>query len=111
VINLIDPDAIVLGGGVSGIAMLYQQVPVLWSRHIFSDHVVTRLLPRSMGVRAGSEGQRGYGDRTKNGDDAIATRSARGAVRLGPVPHSSRSAIGFRQGFDIVGLARIEYSP
>src|SRR5438445_293102 len=39
VINLIDPDAIVLGGGVSGIAMLYQQVPVPWS---------------SVGARAGS---------------------------------------------------------
>src|SRR5712671_3023866 len=56
VINLIDPDAIVLGGGVSGIAMLYQQVPVLWSRHIFSDHVVTRLLPPVHGDSSGVRG-------------------------------------------------------
>jgi fructokinase len=56
VINLIDPDAIVLGGGVSGIAMLYQQVPVLWSRYIFSDHVVTRLLPPVHGDSSGVRG-------------------------------------------------------
>src|SRR6266478_1503430 len=56
VINLIDPDAIVLGGGVSGIAMLYRQVPVLWSRHIFSDHVVTRLLPPVHGDSSGVRG-------------------------------------------------------
>ncbi len=56
VINLIDPDAIVLGGGLSGIAMLYQQVPVLWPRHIFSDHVVTRLLPPVHGDSSGVRG-------------------------------------------------------
>jgi fructokinase len=56
VINIIDPDAIVLGGGVSGIAMLYQQVPVLWSRYIFSDHVVTRLLPPVHGDSSGVRG-------------------------------------------------------
>src|SRR5207237_3197193 len=49
VINLIDPDAIVLGGGLSGIAALDRQVPPLWSRYIFSDHVVTRLLPPTHG--------------------------------------------------------------
>ena len=56
VINLIDPDAIVLGGGVSGIAMLYQEVPALWLRHIFSDHVVTRLLPPVHGDSSGVRG-------------------------------------------------------
>src|SRR6202011_976039 len=56
VINLIDPDAIVLGGGVSGIAMLYQQIPVLWSRYILSDHVVTRLLPPVHGDSSGVRG-------------------------------------------------------
>jgi fructokinase len=56
VINLIDPDAIVLGGGVSGIAMLYQQIPVLWSRYIFSDRVVTRLLSPVHGDSSGVRG-------------------------------------------------------
>jgi fructokinase len=56
VINLIDPDAIVLGGGLSGIAALYHQVPALWSRYIFSDHVVTRLLPPVHGDASGVRG-------------------------------------------------------
>src|ERR1700751_2268330 len=37
VINLIDPDAIVLGGGLSGISLLYERVPVFWGGYIFSD--------------------------------------------------------------------------
>ena len=56
VINLIDPDAIVLGGGLSGISALYERVPVLWRQHIFSDHVVTRLLPPVHGDSSGVRG-------------------------------------------------------
>ena len=56
VINLIDPDAIVLGGGVSGIAALYEQVPLLWSRYVFSDQVATRLLPPAHGDSSGVRG-------------------------------------------------------
>ena len=37
VINLIDPDAIVLGGGLSGISALYERVPLLWGEHVFCD--------------------------------------------------------------------------
>ncbi len=44
VINLIDPDAIVLGGGLSAIGALYDEVPQRWGRYIFSDRVDTRLL-------------------------------------------------------------------
>jgi fructokinase len=55
VINIVDPEAIVLGGGLSGIDALYDEVPQLWQRYVFSDQVVTRLLrPRhgdSSGVR------------------------------------------------------------
>ncbi|HEX3862898.1 MAG TPA: ROK family protein [Stellaceae bacterium] len=55
VINLIDPDAIVLGGGLSALSFLYDAVPSRWGAHIMSDRVVTRLLrPRhgdSSGVR------------------------------------------------------------
>jgi fructokinase len=56
VINLIDPDAIVLGGGLSGISALYERVPVLWRQYIFSDNVVTRLLPPVHGDSSGVRG-------------------------------------------------------
>jgi fructokinase len=56
VINLIDPDAIVLGGGVSSISMLYERVPQLWARYIFSDRVATRLLPPVHGDSSGVRG-------------------------------------------------------
>jgi fructokinase len=56
VINLIDPDAIVLGGGLSGIPLLYDEVPRLWSRHIFSDRVATQLLPPVHGDSSGVRG-------------------------------------------------------
>jgi fructokinase len=56
VINVIDPDAIVLGGGLSGISALYEAVPLLWSRYIFSDKVVTRLLPPVHGDSSGVRG-------------------------------------------------------
>ena len=56
VINLIDPDAIVLGGGLSRISVLYERVPLLWGRYIFSDKVVTRLLPPVHGDSSGVRG-------------------------------------------------------
>jgi len=56
VINLVDPDAIVLGGGLSGISALYERVPLLWKKYIFSDKVVTRLLPPVHGDSSGLRG-------------------------------------------------------
>jgi len=56
VINLLDPDVIVLGGGLSNIARLYKNVPFLWSRHIFSDHVATRLVAPLHGDSSGVRG-------------------------------------------------------
>jgi fructokinase len=56
VINLIDPDAIVLGGGLSRISALYERVPVLWTQYIFSDRVVTQLLPPVHGDSSGVRG-------------------------------------------------------
>jgi fructokinase len=56
VINLIDPGVIVLGGGLSGISSLYEQVPRLWTRYIFSDRVVTRLLSPTHGDSSGVRG-------------------------------------------------------
>jgi fructokinase len=56
VINLFDPDAIVLGGGLSGISALYDKIPQLWTGYIFSDRVVTRLLPPVHGDSSGVRG-------------------------------------------------------
>jgi fructokinase len=56
VINIVDPDAIVLGGGLSRIARLYQEVPRLWAPHVFSDRVDTRLLPPMHGDSSGVRG-------------------------------------------------------
>lgn len=56
VINVVDPDAIVLGGGVSGIARLYERVPQLWERYVFSDRVATPLLAAKHGDSSGVRG-------------------------------------------------------
>jgi fructokinase len=56
IINVLNPHAIVLGGGVSNIARLYEQVPALWQRHVFSDVVTTRLLRAKHGDSSGVRG-------------------------------------------------------
>jgi predicted NBD/HSP70 family sugar kinase len=56
VINVLDPDVIVLGGGMSNVARLYTEVPRLWSRHVFSDHVATRLARPAHGDASGVRG-------------------------------------------------------
>ncbi len=59
VINVVDPHAIVLGGGLSRLRHLYEQVPALWSPWIFgagSDAVRTRLLPARHGDASGVRG-------------------------------------------------------
>jgi fructokinase len=56
VINLVDPDVIVLGGGMSKVQRLYTEVPRLWTRHVFSDHVATRLLRNVHGDSSGVRG-------------------------------------------------------
>ena len=56
VINLLDPDVIVLGGGLSNIVTLYDVVPALWSDSVFSDHVATRLVRNSHGDSSGVRG-------------------------------------------------------
>ena len=56
VINLLDPDVIVLGGGLSNIARLYPSVPALWPRWVFSDVVRTRLVPHRHGDSSGVRG-------------------------------------------------------
>lgn len=56
VINLIDPDAIVLGGGMSNIASLYEDVPRLWHRYVHAERISTALLPPRHGDSSGVRG-------------------------------------------------------
>lgn len=56
VINLLDPDVIVLGGGLSNLARLYTQVPRRWGAHVFSDQVETRLVRALHGDSSGVRG-------------------------------------------------------
>jgi fructokinase len=56
VINLIDPDVIVLGGGMSNVDELYEQVPGRWAEYVFSDTVATELRPNRHGDSSGVRG-------------------------------------------------------
>lgn len=56
VINVVDPVAIVLGGGLSNIERLYQAVPAMWGEYVFSDRVDTRLVRASHGDSSGVRG-------------------------------------------------------
>jgi fructokinase len=64
VINILDPQVIVLGGGLSNIERLYTTVPALWAEWVFSDKVATALR------------------RNRHGDSS----GVRGAARLWPLP-------------------------
>ena len=56
VVNILDPDAIVLGGGVSNLGCLYERVPALLARYAFSDGLDTRLLRAMHGDSSGVRG-------------------------------------------------------
>jgi fructokinase len=56
VINVLDPEVIVLGGGMSNIGRLYVNVPRLWQPYVFSDHVATRLVRHAHGDSSGVRG-------------------------------------------------------
>ncbi len=56
VVNMLDPDVIVLGGGLSAIARLYDNVPRLWQRWVFSDRADTPLRPNRHGPASGVRG-------------------------------------------------------
>ena len=56
VINILDPDVVVLAGGLSNVARLYANVPRLWTQHVFSDRVDTRLVKSLHGDASGVRG-------------------------------------------------------
>jgi fructokinase len=56
VVNIVDPDVIVLGGGLSNVARWYHAVPALWTRWIFSDRVDTKLARHVHGDSSGVRG-------------------------------------------------------
>jgi len=56
VINILDPQVVVLGGGLSGLDYLYEAVPRLWLPYVFSDHVVTKLVKNAHGDSSGVRG-------------------------------------------------------
>jgi fructokinase len=56
VINVLDPDVIVLGGGVGNITALYDEVPRRWSAWVFADRVTTRLMAPVHGDASGVRG-------------------------------------------------------
>jgi fructokinase len=56
VINILDPDVIVLGGGMSNIERLYTNVPELWGNWVFSDRVDTKLVKNKYGDSSGVRG-------------------------------------------------------
>jgi fructokinase len=56
VVNIVDPDVIVLGGGMSNVERLYARIPALWGPWIFSDRVDTQLLRHRHGDSSGVRG-------------------------------------------------------
>lgn len=56
VINLLDPDVIVLGGGLSNLQRLYRHLPARCAPHVFADRIVTRFLPPRHGDSSGVRG-------------------------------------------------------
>ena len=70
VINIVDPEAIVLGGGLSNIAAIYEELPNRLPKYVFSDRCETPVL------------------RAKHGDSS----GVRGAAWLWPLPEGIRTA-------------------
>lgn len=55
-VNLLDPSVIVMGGGMSKIGALYERLPRLVARHVFSPHFETPILPAHHGDSSGVRG-------------------------------------------------------
>jgi len=90
VINVLDPDAIVLGGGLSHLARLYERVPALWLPHVFSGSVRTRLLPPQHGD---SSGVRGAAWLWEPGEEPVGG-GAGATVMLRPIDEANIDGVG-----------------
>jgi fructokinase len=71
VVNILDPDVIVLGGGLSNIKSLYRDLPPLVQRHAFNAEAPTRIVQNRHGDSSG----------------------VRGAAWLAPMPSSSEGIV------------------
>jgi fructokinase len=56
IVNFLDPDAIVLGGGLSNMQHLYSVLPELLPRYVFSDRCTTPVLRNKHGDSSGVRG-------------------------------------------------------
>jgi len=56
IINVLDPDYVVLGGGVSNIERLYREVPLVLPKYVFSDKVTTPIVKAKYGDSSGVRG-------------------------------------------------------
>ena len=56
IVNVLDPDVIVLGGGLSNVARFYETVPPRIKPHVFGDKFLTRLVPNRHGDSSGVRG-------------------------------------------------------
>ena len=56
IINIIDPDVIVCGGGMSNVDLIYSEIPQRWDKYIFSDKNTTKLVPAKYGDSSGVRG-------------------------------------------------------
>lgn len=56
VVNVVDPEVVVLGGGMSNVKELYERVPALWDRYVFGGEVATRLVQNLHGDSSGVRG-------------------------------------------------------
>ena len=71
VINILDPDVIVLGGGLSNLERLYNNVPALWRLYVFSDQINTLLVPPRHGDSSGVRGAAWLWDANETDSDAV----------------------------------------
>lgn len=56
IVNVLDPDVVVLGGGMSNVEELYSRVPEVWANYVFGGEVATRLVPNRHGDSSGVRG-------------------------------------------------------
>jgi len=76
VINILDPDVIVLGGGMSNVQQLYTAVPKAWDKYVFSDTCTTRLVPPRHGDSSGVRGAAWLWEKSAKAEDTLQSKVA-----------------------------------